>query len=71
MTAKNIAIAVVALLVLVVVLQHTETVESKTLFSMPRALMLFVHLLIGCIIWVLVGARLGRPAAKASAPETS
>ena len=44
------AIAIVALLVLVVVLQNTEAVETKLLFmsvTMPRAAFLFVTLLVG------------------------
>ena len=50
------AAAIVAILVLIIVLQNTETVETKLLFatiSMPRAAMLFGTLLIGFVVGAL------------------
>ncbi len=47
---KAILIGAVALLVLIVVLQNTESVDTRLLFvtvSMPRAALLFSTLLIG------------------------
>lgn len=53
--------AVVALLVIIVVLQNTEQVETKLLFisvSMPRAALLFGTLVIGFALGALTGGRL-------------
>ncbi len=67
---KFVAIAVVALAVLVMVLQNTQTVETKLLFltvTMPNAALLFGTLVIGFAIGVLTawhivsGAKRGRP----------
>ena len=57
---KFIVIAVLAVLVLIVALQNTANVETKLLFAtvtMPRAILLFVMLLIGFVIGWLTGAR--------------
>lgn len=51
--AKIIGALVVAVLVLIVVLQNTQPVETKILFatvSMPRALLLFITLLVGFLL---------------------
>ena len=53
---KLVTIAVVATLVLVVILQNMETVDTRILFitiSMPRAVLLAVMALIGFIVGVL------------------
>lgn len=57
---KNIALAVLVLLVIIVVFQNTTVVDTKILFvtiSMPRALLLFLTLLIGVLVGLLVGNR--------------
>lgn len=58
---KNVVAAVLLVLAIVVVLQNTETVDTKLLFvtlSMPRALLLFLTLLVGAVIGLLIGTRL-------------
>ena len=53
---KIIGILVLALSVGIVVLQNTESVQTKILFftfTMPRAVLLFLTVLIGFIIGVL------------------
>lgn len=58
---KHILVAIPLVLVLVVALQNTETVETRLLFatiSMPRALLLFFTLLIGVLIGLIFGAKL-------------
>ena len=59
---KLVGIAVLALSIGIVVLQNTESVETKILFfsiTMPRALLLFLTALIGFIIGLLSSLRLG------------
>jgi uncharacterized integral membrane protein len=58
---KLIAVGLAALLTVIVVLQNTETVETKLLFfslSMPRAALLFGAMAIGFTTGVLVANRL-------------
>ena len=58
---KQVAMASTALLVVVVVLQNTEVVETKILFTtiaMPRAALLFGTLIVGFVIGVLTGGRM-------------
>ncbi len=58
---KNIIVAIVAILVIIVALQNTEAVETRMLFatiSMPRALLLFVTLLVGFVAGVLASTKL-------------
>ena len=58
---KIVVVASLALLVVIVVLQNTEVVETKILFttiSMPRAALLFGTLIIGFVIGVLTGGRI-------------
>ena len=60
---KIIGAAILALLVLVIVLQNTEAVETKLLFvtvTMPRAALLFGTLIVGFGLGVLCVAWLGR-----------
>ena len=57
---KISAIALLALLVLIVVLQNTESVETKILFfsiTMPRAALLFGTLVVGFIIGVFTASK--------------
>ena len=61
--AKTILIAVAALLGIIIILQNTESVQTKILFMtiiMPRAVLLFVTLLLGVIIGVLSSFWFGR-----------
>jgi len=54
--AKIIAVLVFVLLVLIVILQNTEEVETKLFFvtmNMPRALLLFINLLIGYLLGIV------------------
>jgi len=54
--AKIIAVLVFVLLILIVILQNTEEVETKLLFitmDMPRALLLFINLLIGYLLGIV------------------
>jgi uncharacterized integral membrane protein len=58
---KLIAVAIAALLTVIVVLQNTETVETKLLFftlSMPRAALLFGAIAVGFTVGVLVANRI-------------
>ena len=58
---KNIAAAIVVLLVLIVVLQNTKAVETKLLFVsvvMPLALLLTLTLLFGFAVGVLLSDKL-------------
>jgi uncharacterized integral membrane protein len=53
--------AVLALLIVIIVLQNTEQVETKLLFisvTMPRAALLFGTLVIGFALGALTGGRL-------------
>ena len=62
-TAKAITIALLAILVLIIVLQNTENVETKILFmtlTMPRAALLFGTGVIGFVIGLLSATRIGR-----------
>ncbi len=57
------AAAIVAILVLIIVLQNRETVETEVLFatiSMPRAAMLFGTLLVGFGVGLLTAGWLKR-----------
>jgi uncharacterized integral membrane protein len=59
---KIITIAVVLLLVLIVILQNTQSVETKLLFisiTMPRAFLLMLTFLFGFIAGLLATLRLG------------
>ena len=68
---KLIAIGVLALLVLVVVLQNTQAVETKLLFltvTLPNAALLFGTLIIGFAIGVLTAGHIVS-SAKRRLPE--
>ena len=61
--AKMIGILILALSVGIIVLQNTESVQTKILFftfTMPRAVLLFLTALIGFIMGVLSSLRVGR-----------
>lgn len=58
--ARNIIAIVLAILVIIVVLQNTESVKTELLFAtvtMPRALLLFVTLAIGGVCGLVIGHR--------------
>jgi uncharacterized integral membrane protein len=58
---KIVGIAVIALIVVVVVLQNTQSVETKLLFltvTMPNAALLFGALIIGFAIGVLTAGHI-------------
>ena len=58
---KFVAIAVIALVVVIVVLQNTQAVETKLLFltvTMPNAALLFGTLIIGFAIGVLTAGHI-------------
>lgn len=61
--AKMIGILALALSVLILILQNTESVQTNILFfsfAMPRAVLLFLTALIGFIIGLLSALSLGR-----------
>ena len=69
---KIIAIAVVLLLVLIVTLQNTQSVETKLLFAkitMPRAFLLMLAFLFGFVAGLLATLRLESKADKAPGPN--
>lgn len=57
---KLAAIGILALLILIIVLQNTEAVETRILFmtlTMPRAALLFGTLIVGFVIGLLSAGR--------------
>jgi len=70
---KLVAIAVVGLLVLIVVLQNTQAVETDLLFltvTMPRAALLFGTLIIGFAIGVLTAGHIVSTAKRVAGTAT-
>ena len=68
---KIVAIVVLALVVLIVVLQNTQAVETKLLFfkvTMPNAAILFGALLVGFALGVLAAGHI-MPSAKRRPPD--
>ena len=68
---KMVGIAVIVLIVLIVVLQNTQAVETKLLFltvTMPNAALLFGTLIIGFAIGVLTAGHIVS-AAKRRPPD--
>ena len=65
---RLIMVAIVSLLILIVVLQNTQSVETKVLFAtitMPRALLLLITFLAGGITGLVVAIQMrGRQSAK-------
>lgn len=60
---KNFGIAISLVIVLIVVLQNTQSVETRVLFfsfTMPRALLLAITLVVGIIAGLLMGSRFRR-----------
>ena len=63
---KTIIAVAVSLLILIVILQNTQAVETRLLFmkiTMPRALLLFITLLVGFVIGIVTMSHFaGKPA---------
>lgn len=62
--AKLVGAAVLVMLVVIIVLQNTESIETKILFmtiTMPRAIMLIAAGVIGFLIGLLTALRIGSP----------
>lgn len=71
---KIAAVACLALLVVIVVLQNTEVVETKILFTtiaMPRAALLFGTLIVGFVIGIFTGGRIMSRVKKVEPSEVS
>ena len=72
-TLKLVAIAVISLVVLIVVLQNTQAVETNLLFltvTMPRAALLFGTLIIGFAIGVLTAGHIVSTAKRVAGTAT-
>ena len=70
---KLVAIAVASLVVLIVVLQNTQAVETNLLFltvTMPRAALLFGTLIIGFAIGVLTAGHIVSTAKRVAGTAT-
>jgi len=66
---KIVLAAVLAIVLFVVILQNTETVETRLLFvsiAMPRAALLFLMVLIGFVIGLLTAFGFSRRSKKAA-----
>jgi len=64
---KMVVLIVVSLLVLIIVLQNTQSVETKLLFvtiTMPRAFLLFLTFLFGFIIGIITTASISGKSQK-------
>jgi uncharacterized integral membrane protein len=64
---KTIVIALVVLLVLVLILQNTQSVETKFLFAkvtMPRAFLLMLTFLFGFVAGLMATLSFGRKAKR-------
>ena len=60
---RTLVFALVAILVIIVVLQNTQSVETRILLvtlSMPRAVLLFVTLLLGFVLGLVAASWHGR-----------
>jgi len=65
--AKTWSIATLLIVVIIVVLQNTQAVETKLLFftvTMPRALLLLITLAVGVVAGLIYGSRLKSGAEK-------
>jgi uncharacterized integral membrane protein len=70
---KIVGVALIALIVVVVVLQNTQAVETKLLFltvTMPNAALLFGTLIIGFAIGVLTAGHIVPNAKRGPADQT-
>ena len=70
--AKVIITIIVAILLIIVFLQNTESVETKILFmtlTMPRVLLLAITLLVGFVIGLVVASHMGDKIREDSQPQ--
>ena len=70
--AKTIAIIVIAILLIIVFLQNTQSVETKILFmtlTMPRVLLLAITLLVGFVIGLVVASHMGDKIREEGRPQ--
>ena len=70
--AKTIVIIVVAILLIIVFLQNTQSVEPKILFMtliMPRVLLLAITLLVGFVIGLVVASHMGDKIREEGRPQ--
>ncbi len=68
-SAKNVLVAALLILTIVVVMQNQEAVETKILFAtitMPRALLLLITLAAGVVVGLLLGTRLTKLRSKSA-----
>jgi len=68
--AKLIAIIVISILVFIIFLQNTESVETKILFmqvSMPRAILLILTFIVGFVAGTITTSMLLRKSEKKKA----
>ncbi len=66
--AKLIVIVILALIGVIIVLQNTESVDTKILFAtiiMPRAILLLVAIAIGFVLGILVSIMSQKKRSKA------
>lgn len=71
--AKIVVAAVLAILILIVVLQNTEAVETRILFTtitMPRAALLFGTLVVGFVVGILTAGRIATKAKSTSKDDS-
>ena len=69
--SRIILVAAVTILVVIVALQNTQAVETQILFvtlTMPRAVLLFVTLLVGFVVGLVVASLRGRERATKTDP---
>lgn len=61
---KTIGLALCAIVAVIIGLQNTEAVDTRLLlvtFTMPRALLLIITLLVGAAAGLVLGTRFNRP----------
>lgn len=69
---RLVVLVVLTLLIAVLALQNTETVDTRLLFatvSMPRAVLIFTSAAIGFLLGVLASVFWARKSEKAAAPR--
>ena len=67
---KLVLVVIIGILAIIVVVQNTQTVDTKLLFvtvTMPRAVLLFITLVIGFVIGVLSAEKITRKRAVTAA----
>ena len=72
--AKIWLTVIITVLIAIVVAQNTENVETDILFvkvSLPRALLLFLAVVVGFVIGLVVGGRIRKAEERTAGPEPS